>query len=273
MDTQIVAVFCLCDDMLKALHHYEDPQSQISDAEVMTTAIVAALYFGGNIEKARVHLQEYGYIPKMLGKSRFNRRLHRIADLFLTLFSMLGETWKELNASSIYVIDSFPLAACDNYRICRSRLYRGEEWRGYQASKRRYYYGLKIHLLITKQGQPVEFFLSPGSYSDTNALKVFFFDLLEGSKVIGDKAYTDYVAEDMMNEAKVHLAPLRKKNSTRPVPSWVHYLRSSYRKMVETTGSLIEQLLPKHIHAVTARGFELKVALFVLACSINYLVR
>ncbi len=45
MDTQIVAVFCLCDDMLKALHHYEDPQCQMTDAEVMTTAIVAALHY------------------------------------------------------------------------------------------------------------------------------------------------------------------------------------------------------------------------------------
>ena len=273
MDSQIVAVFCLCDDMLTALHHPEDPQSQMGDAEVMTTAIVAALYFGGNIEKAREHLLDYGYIPNMLGKSRFNRRLHRIADLFLTLFSLLGETWKALNAGSIYIIDSFPVAACDNYRICRSRLYRGEEWRGYQSSKRRFFYGLKIHLLITEHGQPVEFFLSPGAYSDTNALKVFFFDLLEGSQVTGDKAYTDYVAEDTMNEAKVYLKPLRKSNSTRQVPPWVHYLMSSYRKMVETTGSLIEQLLPKHIHAVTARGFELKVGLFVLACSINALLR
>jgi hypothetical protein len=58
--------------MLKALHHREDPQSQVSDAEVMTTAIVAALHFGGNMEKARAHMQEYGYVPKMLGKSRFN---------------------------------------------------------------------------------------------------------------------------------------------------------------------------------------------------------
>lgn len=49
MDTQIVAVFFLCDDMLKALHHFEDPQSQVSDAEVMTTAIVAMLYFGGTM--------------------------------------------------------------------------------------------------------------------------------------------------------------------------------------------------------------------------------
>ena len=29
-----------------------------------------------------------------------------------------------------------------------------------------------------------------------------------------------------------------------------------YRKMVETAGSLIEQLLPKSIHAVTSQGFE-----------------
>jgi len=127
MDTQIVAVYCLSDDMLKAFRHYEDPQSQMSDAEVMTTAITAALHFGGNIEKARVHLHEQGYIPNMIGKSRFNRRLHRIADLFLTLFSLLGETWKELNTNSIYVIDSFPVTACDNYRICRSHLYCGEE--------------------------------------------------------------------------------------------------------------------------------------------------
>jgi hypothetical protein len=76
----------------------------------------------------------------------------------------------------------------------------------------------------------------------------------------------------VMSEAHVQLSTLRKKNSTRPMPAWIRYLISSYRKMVETTGSLIERLLPKHIHAVTARGFEIKVALFVLACSINFLV-
>ncbi|KPL88074.1 transposase, partial [Levilinea saccharolytica] len=57
----------------------------------------------------------------------------------------------------------------------------------------------------------------------------------------------------------------------RPVPPFFTYLQASIRKMVETTGSLLERLLPKSIHAVTARGFELKVALFVLATSINFL--
>jgi len=273
MDSQIVAVYCLCDDLLKALYHYEDKQCRLSDAEIMTIAITAMLYFRGNFETARRFLQEQKYIPTTLSKSRFNRRLHRIADLFLSLFGMLGETWKALNVHSIYVIDSFPIPACDNYRILRSKRYQGEVWRGRQASKRRFFYGLKLHLMVTEQGQPVEFFLTPGSTSDTRAMKDYLFDLPEGAWVTGDKAYTDYTVEDVFTEAQRCLLPLRKSNSMRPVKPWIHYLQASYRKVIETTGSLIEKLMPKSIHAVTARGFELKIAIFVLACSINYLFR
>ena len=43
----------------------------------------------------------------------------------------------------------------------------------------------------------------------------------------------------------------------------------SHWKRIETAGSLIEQMLPKSIHAVTPQGFELKVALFVVAYSLN----
>ncbi|MBN2044632.1 MAG: hypothetical protein JW757_06410 [Anaerolineales bacterium] len=60
MDTQIVAVFYLVDDMLKALHHYKDRQTTMSDAEVMTTAIIAALYFGGNYTHASNLLDSQG---------------------------------------------------------------------------------------------------------------------------------------------------------------------------------------------------------------------
>jgi hypothetical protein len=39
---------------------------------------------------------------------------------------------------------------------------------------------------------------------------------------------------------------------------------------IESTDSLIEQLLPKHIHEVKPQGFELKIAIFVLAASFNF---
>ena len=271
MDTQIVAVYALSDDLLRVLCHYEDPQCQMSDAEVMTTAVVAALFFGGNFELARGFLKEQGYIPTMLSKSRFCRRLHRIKHLLLTLFELLGDFWKAANNESIYIIDTFPIAVCDNMRISRSRRYRGEAFRGYQASKRRYFYGLKVHLMVTATGQPVEFFLTPGSVSDTTGLDCFAFDLPAGSRIFGDKAYNYYTMEDILKDAELYLIPIRKKNSKRQLPPWMCFLQSHYRQAVETTGSLIERRLPKSIHAVTPQGFELKVLLFVLACSISHL--
>jgi hypothetical protein len=270
MDDKIIATFCLCDDLLKAIHHQEERQCQMNDAEIMTTAFVASLFFRGNHESARAMLQQHGYIPRMLSKSRFSRRLHRLKDIFVILFDLLGQTWKTLNTASIYVIDSLPIAVCDNIRIRRSKIYSDENFRGYQASKRRYFYGLKIHLMVTQDGQPVECFLTHGGFGDVDALKYYAYELPDGSLIYADKAYNDYEIEDLLKEVDhIKLLPMRKKNSKRALPPSISFVQSYHRKRVETAGSLIEQLLPKSIHAVTSQGFELKVALFVIASSLN----
>lgn len=170
MDYPIILVYCLCANLLKALGHKEDPQCQLSDAEVMTTGLVAALFFGGKHKLACAMLQEQMYMPGMLSKSQFSRRLDY---LFITLFQVLGERFKELNEESVYIIDSAPRLEgnriCNSIRIRCNKIYDDEAHRGYQASKRRYFYGIKIHLLVTKDHQPVEFFLSPGGFSDIDA--------------------------------------------------------------------------------------------------------
>ena len=53
MDTRIILVYCLCNDLLKVLRHCEDVQCQWRDAEVMTVAFAAALYYDGNFVDAR----------------------------------------------------------------------------------------------------------------------------------------------------------------------------------------------------------------------------
>ena len=63
MDDKIIATFCLCDDLLKTIHHQEDCQCQMNDAEIMTTALIASLFFRGNHESARTMLKQHGYIP------------------------------------------------------------------------------------------------------------------------------------------------------------------------------------------------------------------
>jgi hypothetical protein len=62
---------------------------------------------------------------------------------------------------------------------------------------------------------------------------------------------------------------MRKKNSKCQLPATVSFVQHYHRKRVETACSLIAQIVPTSIHAVTSQGFELKVALFVIVYSLN----
>jgi hypothetical protein len=273
IDDEILTIYCLCDDLLKSARHQDRPCCQMSSAEVMTVALVAILDFGCNYALARRWLHKPEWIPVMLGKSRFSRRLYRVEHHFLVLFYLLAEIWKADNTAQLYLIDTFPVPVCDNYRIKRNRIYGEERHRGYKASKKRYFYGLKLHLLTTETGKPVEFLLSPGSVADVSGLYGMDFDLPEGAIILGDKAYNIYWLEDIIAEVGLKPLPVRKKNSKRPLESWERGLQLQCRQAVETAGSLIERKLPSSIHAVNAEGFELKVKLFVLGLSLGHLLK
>jgi hypothetical protein len=273
MQDTIVIIYCLCDDLLKTMQHRDDPQTKLSSAEVMTVPLVAATFFHGNQGQAQRFLQEHGYIRTSLSRSRFNRRLHALpSEVWNTLFSLLAQVFKQHNPSLDYVVDSLPVPVCDNIRIRRCQLLQGQEYRGYCASKRRYFYGLKVHLLITGTGAPVEFVLTPGSTSDVKALRQLTLDIPAGSTLHGDRAYTDYHEEDLLQESgAITLQPQRKKNSLRPLAPWLEFLSKPIRQRIETSFSQITRLFPKHIHAVTPRGFVLKLVCFLLAFSISQL--
>src|SRR5262245_37727048 len=112
MDDQILAIDCLCTDVLKARHQAEDRQQQMTDAEVMTTALVAMGFFGGNFEHARARLGTSPYRPTRLSRSRCNRRLSLMQDRLVTLLNGLGATGKKLTIEAVDVMDSLPGALC-----------------------------------------------------------------------------------------------------------------------------------------------------------------
>ena len=85
-----------------------------------------------------------------------------------------------------YAVDSLPVPVCVNIRIRRCRLYPLNEpsanaFRGYVPSKRRYFYGLRVHLMVTGAGEPVEFALAAGFKADVTISKESELYLPEGS--------------------------------------------------------------------------------------------
>jgi hypothetical protein len=270
MITEITALYAIADDMLKAMGHKEDCRTQMSDAEVITAALIAARFFGGNHKQACEYLKEHGYMPKMLESSRFCRRLHRLFLPLLDLFDCLGMVLKSLTDSTEYLLDSFPVAICDNIRIPRARLVHSEDYRGYIASKKRYFYGIRVQLLSTKEGIPVEFAFLPGEANDTRGIKALPFNIPSGSSIYADAGYTDYLSEDDLKLADdITLQVMRKRNSQRPDAPWVAYLKQVTRHYIETVFSAITCRFPKSIHAVTMDGFLLKLTTFILAFTLE----
>ncbi len=269
-EDKIIALYCIVDDILKAVEHKEDKRRKVSDSEVITTALVSALYFGGHQDNARQFMKIAKLVPRMLDKSRFNRRLHEVSELLFSLFYQIGHCLKTAAGASEYIIDSFPVAVCDNIRISRSRLLSGKQWRGKQASMRRYFYGVKVQVLSTAQGIPVEFCFVPGCESDVQGLKKLSLAVAAESKIYGDAAYTDYTIEDDMKETDgIELMIQRRSNAKRKDEPWMSFLKEQMRKRIETTFSEIKALFLRTIHAVTFKGFLLKLVLFILAFTLN----
>jgi len=149
-------------------------------------------------------------------------------------------------------------------------LIKSKEYRGYTASKKRYFYGVKIQLLTTKSGIPVEFVFMPGSANDVRALNALPLNLPPGSEVYSDSAYTDYTAEDDLEQtSQISLKVMRKKNSKRQDAPWNQYIKQHTRHDIETVFSSITRVFPKSIHACTYEGFLLKLEAFILAFTIR----
>ena len=96
----------------------------------------------------------------MPGESRFNRRLHQVT--YAHWQGVLSRLARQTPADT-FVIDSCPAPVCQAVRGKRRRLYHdpnvaiaGDAYLGYCAAKDLWYYGLKVHVVVTASGRPVE---------------------------------------------------------------------------------------------------------------------
>jgi hypothetical protein len=270
MYLRTIEIYCFVDDLLKAINHKEDSRRKFSDSELMTTAIVAMLFFGGNFEPARAFLKSSGLMPAMLSRSRFCRRLHQVSAVLEFVFAEFSKQRKQQNWQKLYLLDSFPVAVCDNIGINRCRVIQDSSWRGYRASHRRFFYGVRVSVLCDADGVPIELCILPGSSQDLSGLAELPLDLPVESKIVLDAAYTYFEWEDYLFETdEIKLLVQRKHNSKRAdLPAMKDY-KQIIRKQIETVFSDINKLFARKIHAVTVSGFLLKVALFVISFAIN----
>lgn len=271
-DLRDVFVYAMIDDYLKTCNHCPSTGHSASgqppklvDAEVLFVFVIACLDHGGNCQQAMHSMKRARNIAHKLSRSQFNRRLYGLQDRLAELIALLSSWAKAENTH--FAIDSCPLPVCKNIRISRCRLVKGATFRGYNASKREYFYGYKVHLITAADGRIVEFDFTPGSTHDQVGFELLGFDLPVRSTVYADKAYNHYAQEDLLSQAAgIAFEPIRRGNSRQADNDYcTNWLRQQARRHVETDISQLVDRWPRRIHAVTANGFLLKVVGFILA--------
>jgi hypothetical protein len=77
MTEQTITIYCFINDFVITIGRKEDVHFKISDAQILTTDLLAARYFHGNLASACAYMQQHQGV-KMIVKSSFTRRLHRL---------------------------------------------------------------------------------------------------------------------------------------------------------------------------------------------------
>lgn len=258
----IITVFVIVDELLSKGGHRHHQLAQVSDAEVLTVALVAAKYFHNNHERALLLLQETHYLSGRLSVSRFNRRLHQHADWLELALEVLGEVAAR---GEVFIIDSLPVPVCKRVRARRCRKVRGLDFCGHCAAKQEKFFGFRLHLICTPEGVPVSFALWPARYHDLSPVHELAFVLPPQASLDGDKGYiAGDDAATLLEETGVRLITVRRKNMTPNTWGDEMDLRR-YRKTIETRNSQLEKMGLEHLQARTNAGFEIKVHASLLA--------
>lgn len=256
--------------MMQAFNIKDDIRSKTTNAEILSVAYMAMIDFRGNYRKA--HLYAMGLkLIKPLDYSRFIRRVNQLQETIEILFAVLGSFFQKVHNLAIYAIDSFPVEMCQIQREKRCRLWQQPELKGYNASKRKYFYGFKVHLIATTNKEPVLCTISCGKEHDIDVAYPLISQLPKGSINIGDKGYVSARLEQELSKLGIDHKPIYRANQN--IADVELPTKKRLRKSIETLFSTITERFGKVIKATSINGFLTKLKMHLLAYQLECVLK
>lgn len=188
---------------------------------------------------------------KFLERSRFNRRCRQ-------LLPTINRIRRGLTAQSEYsdlaIIDSFPIPVCQNVRNQRARIFKPIADIGYNATKRMWFYGFKIHVVMEADGLILNYVVTKASVHDSREAV----ELIQGCpchEVIADVGYVGHnLVEAFQRDGYQLWTPYRsnmkgaKEHNSRQL--------KKIRRRIESCFSCLDQSKVEHNTSRTCSGFQ-----------------
>lgn len=213
----------ICNHYNEFLWVYGERQSPNDEPDFSDVEVIV-VYLWGVIRGYRNPKSIYHYTKDHLGPwfpwlpsyKNFVTRLNRLDGVFVPLLVQIQEEFTPLdNQDFIKLIDSMPIMMAKAQRSGNAKVARGLANKGYNASKKTYYYGVKLHILGTRRTGalplPDYIGLTAASEADINVLKEIASEI-QDTPVYADKAYIDELLSQLLAEQGSSLnTPVKKK--------------------------------------------------------------
>ncbi|HEV8158638.1 MAG TPA: IS982 family transposase [Pyrinomonadaceae bacterium] len=244
----ILTVFCQVDDFCQVFEPKLNEQmladgkrkriksSKLSRSEVMT--ILIAFHRSGfrNLKtfyKSLIGVYYKHDFPDLVSYNRFVE-LQRDALVLLGAFMQvrLGK------CSGISFIDSTKIAVCNNLRIKQNKVFKEIAKRGKTSTG--WFYGFKIHLIISDSGELLAWQITLGNVDDRKPVEKMSKRLW--GKLFGDKGYISQELSKLLGEQNVQLVTKVRKNMKNKVMPLFDRLMLRKRAIIESVNDQLKNI-------------------------------
>ena len=251
IEHQMTEIYCFVDDDLKAnprladWRHSPNSRPNFTDAEVITIALMQGCLGVATLKKAYllIAFNHRAAFPHLVSYKQWMQRLHALTTIIGHLFAATrGGAYAQL---SCYILDSKPIPVCKPIRHHRVRLLR-EDGAYWAKTSCGWFFGFKLHLLMSVTGRILSAFLTPANFQDRDAAPALGL-ATGGGILLGDLGYRGAATARKIAEETELLVITPGDGGSRRA------LISSVRERVET---LFSQLWNKFIDRVFSRSWN-----------------
>lgn len=269
LETLLTVCFYYLDEIyqpIKFLIARPGTKPAFTDIEVITLNVVGQMFTDSEKAWHRFIQKNYlGLFPKLISRSRYHRRSKNLQQLTELMRQSLVKLL-EMDSQELHLMDSMPLPVClraragRNKRFCHDFQVDQGSLYGYCASKKMKIYGFKLHLMVTLKGIPVHYVLAPAAHHDVKVAPDLVETYRKGIGICTDKGYIG-LASKLQNPEQIKLIiPPRDNQKESPLNYEEKWLLKKFRKMVETTNSLLcEQFNIQYTRAKSRWGLQNRI--------------
>jgi len=231
------------------------PKPQYPDSYIISLVIIRYL-LGMNSERSFLRYLKNNHehiFPTLPEQSWFNRKCRKLQPIYRSIQQQLAIRHLQ---DDILIVDSTPVPILKPYRGHGSPCFpRGTRTNyGYCASKKEYYFGVKLSLICTAEGVITDVGIHSANTHDLKALKDMMSDSdFTNVTLIGDKGYYDGELRTHLDNRSSRLVVPDKKRHT-PFTTKVDRLLLRKRSLVETVNSQLKDHM--QLERTLARSYD-----------------